>query len=148
MKPPILPVFAPTKHQAIEICSKLIGQLQIGNKLNAPIGKYGNSICQAFHIPLAPGENALKVAFDKLIEWRSAISFNIVRAEEFERILPKLIEIYGKTEELGIRGAIASEVKTREQRKTSNKCRKPKEAYRRRQATAAPLFMPEDPYAD
>jgi hypothetical protein len=147
-KPPVLPINPPTKQQAIGIASKLIGQLQIGNKLNVPIEKYALAICEAFDIPLLPGEKALKIAFDKLIEWRHAISFNIVRAGEIEKIMPKLINIYGKTEGLGIRGAIAADVKTRDDRRKATTCRKPRGQHRRRQAQTPPLFTPEEPYAD
>lgn len=145
MREPILPVFPPTKQEAISIASRLTQQLIVGKNLNAPIGKYALSICRVFEIPLLPNEDAIKVAFDKLIEWRHAISFNIVRPKEFEVLIPQLIEIYGRTEELGIRGAIASEVQTRNDRKAANKYRQ----YRRRQnTTPSPLFLPENPYAD
>ncbi|MGL4618799.1 MAG: hypothetical protein ACRCZS_07030 [Chroococcidiopsis sp.] len=144
----ILPVFPPTKKDAFKITSDLISQIGLGQRLNIPIGKYGQSVCQVFHIPLAAGEDPCKVALNKLIEWRHAILYNIVRADEFEKILPKLIEVYGKTEDLGIRSAIASEVKTREQRKASNKYRKPKELCRRRQAHTPPLFVPKEPFND
>ena len=148
MREPLLPVFPPTKQEAIHIASALTAQLVRGKTLNAPIGKYAIAICKVFDMPLAPGEDAMKISFDKLIEWRHAISFNVVRPKEFEVLIPQLIEIYGRTEELGIRGAIASEVQTRNDRKAANKYRKPREEYRRRENTAAPLYLPENPFND
>jgi len=144
----ILPIEAPVKQRAISLASNLANRLAQGHKAGMPIGKYGSKVCEVFKIPLLPGENPVKIAFDKLIEWRTAIGFGVVKAYEYERLLPALQKIYGQSEELGIRGAIAAELKTRDKRRAAMRNRKPKENYRRSQNDAAPLYYSDEPYGD
>lgn len=145
---PVLPVALPIKQRATMLAANLSNELARGQKAGIPIGKYGVEICKLFKIPLAPGENPVKIAFNKLCEWRHAVSFGIVKASEYEYLIPKLQEIYGQSNELGIRGAIATEIKTRDERRRAMRSRQPKEHYHRRKGVA-PLYYPDsDPYGD
>lgn len=142
---PILPIANGEKERAKRIATALIAEIEKGIKTGSPIGEWCLEICKIFKIPVLPSEDARKVAKAKLIEWRLAVGYGMVATEEIQQILPGLTDVLGNRYTVtGLQGAIASELKTRQERRESAIYRQ----YKRRNNPAPPLYFSDDPYED
>lgn len=139
---PLLPIANSEKEKAKRVSTALISEIEKGVRIGAPIGKWCLEVCKIFEIPVLPGENPSTIAKNKLIEWRMAVGYNMIPIEELA-IARELEQILGN-EVTGIKTAIASELKTRQERQNAAMFRQ----YKRRNNPAPPLYFSDDPYGD